>query len=59
MIAIIDYGSGNIKALANIYRRLAIPFLIAAKAADLQAATRVILPGVGAFDHAALRRLPP
>lgn len=51
MIAIIDYGSGNIKAIANIYRRLNIPFVVATQAADLRLATKVILPGVGAFDH--------
>lgn len=51
MIAIIDYGSGNIKAFANIYRRLGMPFVIATRAADLHVATKVILPGVGAFDH--------
>lgn len=56
MIAIVDYGSGNIKAFANIYRRLGIPFLVAEKALDLRGATKVILPGVGAFDHA-MRRL--
>lgn len=51
MITIIDYGSGNIKALANIYRRLGIPFVVVTRAADLHMATKVILPGVGAFDH--------
>lgn len=55
MIAIVDYGCGNIKAFANIYRRLAVPFMIARTGADLRAATRVILPGVGAFDHAMQR----
>lgn len=51
MIAIVDYGSGNTKAFANIYRRLGIPFVIAAECGDLLTATRIILPGVGAFDH--------
>lgn len=52
MIAIIDYGLGNISAFANIYKKFDVPFLIAAKASDLEKATRIILPGVGAFDHA-------
>lgn len=52
MIGIINYGLGNIKAFANIYSRLGIPFIIAAKADDLKTVTKVILPGVGAFDHA-------
>lgn len=52
MIAIIDYGLGNINTFADIYKKLNIPFLIAAKANDLKKATRCILPGVGAFDTA-------
>jgi glutamine amidotransferase len=54
MIAIVDYGLGNIKAFANVYQQLNVPFLIASKAADLNSASRLILPGVGAFDHAIL-----
>lgn len=52
MIAIIDYGLGNVLAFANVYRRLNIPVAIARSASDLQQATKLILPGVGAFDHA-------
>lgn len=52
MIAIVDYGLGNIKAFSNIYRSLDIPVLIAKEPSDLIKATKIILPGVGAFDHA-------
>lgn len=52
MIAIVNYGSGNIQAIANIYRRLEVPFVVAMTPEDLAAADRVILPGVGAFDQA-------
>jgi imidazole glycerol-phosphate synthase subunit HisH len=52
MIAIINYGLGNIKAFANIYKKLEVPFLIASKASDLTKASKFILPGVGSFDHA-------
>jgi glutamine amidotransferase len=52
MIAIIDYGVGNIKAFANIYKNLGIPFKVAKSAADLEDVTKLILPGVGSFDHA-------
>lgn len=52
MIAIVDYGSGNIHAIANIYRRLEIPAFVASSPADLERADRIILPGVGAFDQA-------
>ncbi len=52
MIAIINYGLGNVQAFANLYKRMNIPAKIATAAADLEGATRLILPGVGAFDHA-------
>jgi len=52
MIAIIDYGLGNIKAFSNVYKTLDIPITIATKAEQLVNATKIILPGVGAFDHA-------
>jgi glutamine amidotransferase len=52
MIVIVDYGLGNIRAFANIYKNLRIPFKIASKTDDLKDATKIILPGVGAFDPA-------
>jgi glutamine amidotransferase len=50
VIAIIDYGSGNIFAIANIYKQLKIPFQITSDLGELAKAERFILPGVGAFD---------
>lgn len=52
MIHIIDYGLGNVQAFANMYKRLGFEAMRARSAADLDGATRIILPGVGAFDHA-------
>ncbi len=52
MITIVDYGLGNILAFQNVYKRLNIDVTIARSARDLDNATKVILPGVGAFDHA-------
>jgi glutamine amidotransferase len=52
MITIIDYGLGNVLAFVNVYMRLNIPVAVAKTAADLAGATRLILPGVGSFDHA-------
>ena len=50
MIAIIDYGSGNLAAIANIYKQLKIPHVVSRDADELAGAERYILPGVGAFD---------
>ncbi len=55
MITIVDYGLGNVQAIANIYKRLEIPALLARTAADLSGASHIILPGVGAFDWAMSR----
>lgn len=55
MITIVDYGLGNVQAIANIYTRLNIPVRTARSRADLDAATKIILPGVGAFDWAMAR----
>lgn len=52
MIVIIDYGLGNIRAFANVYKNLNIPFKIASSTSDIKDATKIILPGVGAFDYA-------
>ena len=52
MIMILSYGLGNIRAIANIFHRLNAPHEIARNKADLKSATKVILPGVGAFDQA-------
>ena len=49
MITIIDYGLGNILAFVNVYKRLNIPVTVAKTAAELVGATKLILPGVGAF----------
>ena len=50
MIGIIDYGSGNIQAIATIYKNLNIDYLVIKRPEDLKKADKLILPGVGAFD---------
>jgi glutamine amidotransferase len=52
MIHIIDYGLGNIQAFINTYKRLGVDVVRASSRADLQEVSKLILPGVGAFDHA-------
>lgn len=52
MITIIDYGVGNINAFVSVYKRLNIATKIAKTSADLEGAEKLILPGVGHFDHA-------
>jgi imidazole glycerol-phosphate synthase subunit HisH len=52
MIGIIDYGLGNVRAFANVYKSLNIPARIVKQPLDLKEIIKVILPGVGAFDYA-------
>ena len=52
MIAIVDYGLGNILAFSNMFKRLNIEARVARGADELAGADKIILPGVGAFDHA-------
>lgn len=52
MIAIIDYGVGNIKAFANVYKRLNLDYKIVSTVEQFSDLTKIILPGVGSFDHA-------
>ena len=52
MIAIINYGVGNINAFTNVYKKLGIRIKIVRSADDLNDVTKIILPGVGSFDHA-------
>ncbi|WP_132581271.1 imidazole glycerol phosphate synthase subunit HisH [Paralcaligenes ureilyticus] len=54
MITIIDYGLGNISAFVNTYKRLNVAVSVAKTSGDLMGATKLILPGVGAFDYAML-----
>jgi glutamine amidotransferase len=52
MITIVNYGLGNVRAFANLYRRMDVAVAIATRAQELEGASKLILPGVGAFDHA-------
>ena len=51
MITILSYGSGNVKAISNIYKGLNVPVSIAQTVNDLNGATKLVIPGVGAFDQ--------
>jgi len=51
MIKIVNYGSGNVQAILNIYKKLNIECQVANTPEELLNATKIILPGVGAFDE--------
>lgn len=55
MIAIINYGVGNINAFVNVYKKLGVQLKIATYVNDLCDVKKIILPGVGSFDQAMTR----
>ena len=55
MIAIIDYGVGNLFSLCSSLRSLGLEAKVTRAAQDLIDADRIILPGVGAFADAAAK----
>ena len=55
MICIVDYGVGNVQAFLNLFKRLGVDARRADKPEALLGAERLILPGVGHFDHAMQR----
>ncbi|MCI6640562.1 MAG: imidazole glycerol phosphate synthase subunit HisH [Pygmaiobacter massiliensis] len=53
MIAIIDYGVGNLFSLSSSLAHLGLETVVTKNAEDLNCADQIILPGVGAFADAA------
>lgn len=49
MIALLDYGSGNLRSVAKAVEKMGGDIRITSHPAEAVAATRMILPGVGAF----------
>lgn len=52
MIVIVDYGMGNVRSLRNAFDFLGYEATISRDIDDLEAAERIVLPGVGAFRDA-------
>jgi len=52
MITIVDYGMGNLGSVRNMLKKIGISSQISSEAEKIAEATKLILPGVGAFDNA-------
>lgn len=52
MIAIIDYGMGNLRSVQKAVERVGFSALLVERPEDLEGAQKIILPGVGAFKDA-------
>jgi glutamine amidotransferase len=52
MIVVVDYGVGNLASIVNMLRRIGAPVAVSCEPSVIAIADKLILPGVGAFDHA-------
>ena len=55
MIAIIDYGVGNLFSLCSSFRKIGAEITVTADPEIIEKADKLILPGVGAFADAAAK----
>ena len=55
MIAIVDYGVGNLFSLESSFAAIGAPVTVTGDAKVLHEAERIVLPGVGAFGDAACK----
>ena len=51
-VSVVDYGVGNIGALLNMFDHLGIEAVAVSDERGILAASRLVLPGIGAFDRA-------
>jgi glutamine amidotransferase len=51
MVAIVDYGVGNLLAVQNIIKKAGGKSVITSEAKTIESADKIILPGVGAFSY--------
>lgn len=52
MIYIVDYQSGNLGAIQNMFKKIGARTKVVSDPTQLQEATKIVLPGIGAFDTA-------
>ena len=53
MIAIIDYGVGNLFSLKSSFRNIGADIIVTNDKREIEKADKLVLPGVGAFKDAA------
>jgi glutamine amidotransferase len=52
MITIVNYGMGNLGSMISMFRHIGVPSVVESDPAKIRLATKLVLPGVGAFDAA-------
>ena len=51
MIALIDYGSGNLRSVEKAFRKLGADIQLVSQPDSISQAEAIVLPGVGAFAN--------
>jgi imidazole glycerol-phosphate synthase subunit HisH len=51
VIAIVNYGVGNLASVKNMLKKAGFESVLASDLDTIESATKIILPGIGAFDH--------
>ena len=55
MIAIVDYGVGNLYSLHSSFKYIGADVIVTSDEKEIRAADKILLPGVGAFEDAAAK----
>jgi len=53
VIAVVDYGAGNLRSVGNALSAIGARYTVVSSAAGVEGASKVILPGVGHFGQIA------
>ena len=53
MVAIVDYGVGNLFSLKSSLGSIGADVIVTSNPDEIRSADRILLPGVGAFEDAA------
>ncbi len=51
MITIVNYGVGNLASIKNMLKKAGFEAVLATEKSEIEKASKIILPGIGAFDH--------
>jgi len=51
MFVIVDYGVGNLTSIQNMLKKSGVEAMISGNYDDVSRASRILLPGMGAFDN--------
>jgi glutamine amidotransferase len=51
MLIIVDYGVGNLNSIQNMLKKAGVNSMISSNPSDVNNASKLLLPGMGAFDN--------